>query len=195
MRIGVTGIFASGKGTVCEMFEELGAGVIDTDVVAREIVEPGGAALKEIVHVFGKDFLTPEGDLDRRRFGIFIFQDESRVEKLNSITHPLILDIVIERSSGEGIYMVNTPLLFETGFDKAMDKNIVVTAGTSQVLDRGVKRDKITEEEIKQRLNHQIPLKEKIKLADYVIDNTGSLDYTRRQVVELWNILKDINST
>jgi len=194
MRIGVTGIFASGKGTVCEIFHELGAGVVDTDLVAREIMEPGREGLARVVDEFGGDFLTGDGGLDRRAFANFVFKDSERVNKLNAITHPIILDEVLRRSSGNSIYMINTPLLFESAFDKHMDKNIVVVAGDDQVIQRGVKRDSITAEEIKERLNHQIPLKEKIKLADYIIDNSGSLENTRRQVVELWNILKDNNS-
>jgi len=85
--------------------------------------------------------------------------------------------------------MVNTPLLFESGFDKYMEKNIVVTAGNDQVLVRGSKRDNISPEEIKERLKHQIPLNQKVKLADYVIDNSGSIENTKRQVADIWNIL------
>ncbi len=189
MRVGVTGIFASGKGTVCELFAELGAEVIDTDIVAREIMEPGQEGLRALVEAFGDDFLDEEGRLKRREFGVYVFEDSERVELLNSITHPMILEEVQSRSSGEGVYMVNTPLLFESGYDRAMDKNIVVMAQESQVLLRGVARDGISKEEIISRLNYQIPLKEKKALADYIIDNSGSLENTRRQVRELWKIL------
>lgn len=189
MRIGVTGIFASGKGTVCEMFRELGAGVVDTDIVAREIMEPGSAGLKKVVEEFGDSFILSDGTLDRRGFANHVFTSAEKVRRLNEITHPVILGIVMERSSGEGIFMVNTPLLFESGFDKYMEKNIVVTAGNDQVLDRGSKRDNISPEEIKERLKHQIPLNEKVKLADYVIDNSGNIDNTKRQVADIWKIL------
>ena len=189
MRIGVTGIFASGKGTVCEMFRELGAEVIDTDIVAREIMEPGQEGLKSIIEKFGPEFINRDGTLDRRGFANSVFGDDEKVKILNGITHPAILKIVVNRSSGEGIYMINTPLLFESGFDKYMECNIVVTAGENQVLSRGSKRDKITEDEIKERLKHQIPLNEKVKLADYIIDNSGSIEHTKRQVIDLWKIL------
>lgn len=189
MRVGVTGIFASGKGTVCEIFRELGAGVVDTDIVAREIMEPGAAGLKMVVEEFGDSFINSDGTLDRRGFANSVFTSAEKVKRLNEITHPLILDIVMERTSGAGIFMVNTPLLFESGFDKYMEKNIVVTAGNDQVLDRGSRRDNITPEEIKERLKHQIPLNEKVKLADYVIDNSGNIDNTKRQVADIWNIL------
>ncbi|HOW84264.1 MAG TPA: dephospho-CoA kinase [Spirochaetota bacterium] len=194
MRVGVTGIFASGKGTVCEMFRAMGAEVIDTDILAREIVEPGGEGLARIVAEFGKEFLDGDGTLSRRRFAAHVFSDPGKVKILNGITHPIILDLTLKRSSGGGVYMVNTPLLFEAGFDRHMDKNIVVVARSEQVVARGIERDGITAEEIKQRLEHQIPLNEKMKMADYVIDNSGAIENTRRQVIELWNTLKDMNN-
>ena len=189
MRVGVTGIFASGKGTVCEMFRELGAEVIDTDIIAREIMEPGQDALKQIIASFGSEFINSDGTLDRRGFANSVFGNNEKVRILNEITHPAIKKIVIERSSGNKIYMINTPLLFEAEFDKFMDYNIIVTANENQVLARGSKRDKISEDEIKERLKHQIPLNEKVKLADYVIDNSGSIEHTKGQVINLWKIL------
>jgi dephospho-CoA kinase len=189
MRIGVTGIFASGKGTVCSMFEELGAGVVDTDIIAREIMEPGQDAFTAVVNEFGSSFLSADGSLDRRAFADYIFKDAAKVARLNAITHPLIKKHTLERS-GSGICMINVPLLFETGFDKMMDANIVVFAERSQAIRRGVLRDNISENEIKERLKHQIPLNEKKQLADYVIDNSGSRENTQRQVAEIWNILK-----
>jgi len=189
MRVGVTGIFASGKGTVCEMFRELGAGVIDTDIIARQIMEPGQEGLKSLVERFGSGFLNSDGTLDRRGFANYVFGNNERVKALNDITHPAILKIVTESTTGDKIWMVNTPLLFESGFNKYMEYNIVVTAGLNQVLSRGSERDKISEEEIKERLKHQIPLNEKVKLADYIIDNSGSMEHTKRQVVDLWKIL------
>ncbi len=191
MKVGVTGIYASGKGTVCGLFEELGARVIDTDIVAREVVDPGSEGLDLLVKEFGAEILAPDGTLDRRAFANAVFGDPARVARLNEITHPLILKKVMEiiaRSPGD-IYMINTPLLFESGFNKFMEKNIVVVAGTDQVLKRGVLRDNITEEEIKARLNFQISLNEKVKLADYVIDNSQGIENTKRQVLEIWNIL------
>ncbi len=194
MRIGVTGIFASGKGTVCAMFQELGAKVIDTDEVAREVVEPGSVGIQLIELEFGQKFIDAEGGLDRRKFANHVFQNELLVEKLNSITHPLILDLVIQRSGGDAVYMINTPLLFESGFNNYMDKNIVVVADDEQVIERGIKRDNITEREIRDRLQHQISLNEKRELADYVIDNSKGLENTKRQVTDLWNILNRIKA-
>jgi dephospho-CoA kinase len=189
MRVGVTGIFASGKGTVCELFRELGAEIIDTDIVAREIMEPGQDGLRAVIEKFGSDFINTDGTLDRRGFANSVFGDNEKVKTLNEITHPAIQKIVLERSSGDGIFVINTPLLFESGFDKIMKYNVVVTAGDKQVLDRGSKRDKISEDEIKERLKHQIPLNVKVKLADYIIDNSRTIEDTKRQVADLWKIL------
>jgi len=195
MKIGVTGIFASGKGTVCAMFEELGARIIDTDIIARDIVEPGTEGLALLVVEFGPEIIGNDGALDRRGFGNLVFKDPQRVKRLNEITHPLILKKAAEifQNAPNSIFMVNTPLLFESGFDRFMDKNIVVTSATEQALERGSLRDNISKEEIQDRLNNQISLNEKVKRADYVIDNSGGLENTRRQVVEIWNTLK--NST
>ena len=195
MKIGVTGIFASGKGTVCAMFEELGARVIDTDIIARDVVEPGTEGLLRLVEEFGPGILAEDGALDRRGFARLVFKDSQSVKRLNAITHPLILRRVTEilQSDPGAVFMVNTPLLFESGFDRLMDYNIVVTADTEQVLERGELRDNISREEIQERLKNQISLNEKIERADYVIDNSGALENTRRQVVEIWNTLK--NST
>lgn len=191
MKIGVTGIFASGKGTVCAMFAELGAGVIDTDILAREIVAPGSEGLGLLIKEFGSGILTEDGTLDRRSFANLVFKDPSKVRRLNELTHPLILKKAMEiiAADPERIYMVNTPLLFESGFDRHMDKNIVVTADPEDAVKRGVRRDGISAQEIRDRLNNQISLNEKVKRADYVIDNSATIENTRRQVVEIWNIL------
>lgn len=191
MKVGVTGIFASGKGTVCSMFEELGARVIDTDEIAREVVEPGSEGLKLIRREFGDEILNSDGTLNRRMLAAEVFKDQAKVERLNSIIHPLVFQRISEITdkNPEDIYMINIPLLFETGFNKYTDFIITVTAGSGQVIERGVKRDNISEKEIKERLNHQISLNEKVKLSDYVIDNSGSISNTKRQVREIWMIL------
>ena len=194
MRIGVTGIFASGKGTVCRFFKDLGAEIIDTDIIAREIVKPQSKGWKKIKEIFGDKFIASDGYLKRRELANFIFNDPARVEQLNKITHPLILENILERTScaSRGFFMINTPLLFEAKFNTYMDKNIVVYAKEDQVIKRGEERDQISSQEIKDRLNFQISLSEKVKLADYVIDNSKTFENTKRQVLDLWNILKKI---
>lgn len=190
MKAGVTGIFASGKGTVCAMFEKLGGVVIDTDIVARDVVAPGSEGLHQIRQTFGNRYVAGDGTLRRREFARDIFSDAEKVKLLNSITHPLILKEVQRLTAGDELYVVNTPLLFESGFDSYMDTTIVVVADEKDVIQRGIDRDGISAEEIKERLKYQIPLNEKKKMADHIIDNSGSLEETERQVKELWNIFR-----
>jgi dephospho-CoA kinase len=191
MKVGVTGIYASGKGTVCAMFEELGAKVIDTDILAREVVEPGSIGLKLYVKEFGNKILNADGTLNRRKLAKTVFKDTRKVKLINEITHPLISQKLLEitNNAPDKIYMINTPLLFETDFHKFMDYKITVFANNDQVIERGLSRDNITEIEIKERLNNQISLNEKIKLADYVIDNSSTTENTKRQVLEIWKTL------
>jgi len=190
MRVGVTGNYASGKGTVCGMFQKLGAIIIDTDIIAREIVEPGSKVFTAIISAFGNSFINTDGSLNRRLLGAFIFADPDRVRKLNAITHPEILSLTLERSANHGsIYMINAPLLFEAGFDSIMDQIIIVSSDYQQSIERGQSRDGLTKEEIQNRLSSQISLNEKIKQADYVIDNSKNLEFTHKQVCEIWNNL------
>ncbi|MBN2403376.1 MAG: dephospho-CoA kinase, partial [Spirochaetes bacterium] len=188
MKIGITGIYASGKGTVCAMFEQLGAKVIDTDILAREVVEPGTRGLELYIKEFGGKILNNDGTLNRRVLANIVFKDPQKVKLINNILHPLIHQkmLSIINSAPNEIYMINTPLLFETDFHKFMDYNITVFANNDQVIERGIIRDNITETEILDRLNNQISLNEKIKLADYVIDNSSTTENTKRQVIEIW---------
>ena len=191
MKIGVTGVYASGKGTVCAMFRELGAHVLDTDTIAREIVEPGSDILLRLKEEVGTDIINKNGTLNRIKLADIVFKDKKKVSLLNRITHPPILQRVkdIIQSSSSQFFVVNIPLLYESGFDRYMDKNIVVTAHDDQIIERGIKRAGITENEIRNRLKNQISLKEKIKKADYIIDNSYTIENTRRQVIEIWNNL------
>ena len=190
MRVGVTGNYASGKGTVCDMFSALGAVIIDTDVLARELTMPEMPALQKIISLFGKDFLSSDGRLDRRKLGAFVFKDTAKVSALNEILHPLILNETIKRSADKTvIYMINAPLLFEAGFNPFMDSIIVVSSSINLSIQRGSARDGLSDKEIKERLNHQNSLNEMIKHADYVIDNSGSIENTRIQAEAIWNNL------
>jgi dephospho-CoA kinase len=188
MKLGITGNFASGKGTVCSFFQELGAIVIDTDIIARDIVSPGSDCLKKIIHAFGDSFVDSSGNLRRRELAIEAFSSNEKTAILNEILHPAIKSKVEELTSDSGkIYVINTPLLFESGFDDIMDVIITVSSDQESLISRGMHRDKISAEEIKKRLSHQFSLKEKEKRSDYVIDNSGDLENTKKQVVAIWN--------
>lgn len=195
MRIGVTGSYSSGKNTVCTMFQKLGAVNIDTDVIAREIVTPGKKAYNKIIKTFGNDYLCPDLTLNRRKLAELVFKDKKKLKILNSITHPEILNIIISLSDNiNKIYVINTPLLFETGFNNYMDYCITVIASNNLSIKRGIERDKLTEKEIKMRLKNQFSINKKIKLADYIIENTESLQKTNIQVIELWKILNNLKN-
>ncbi len=191
MRIGLTGNYASGKGTICEMFAKLGATIIDTDILARELVIPNSKGLDELIKAFGKNYLNNDGTLNRRKLAQYIFQKKRRVKKLNKLLHPLILKKTLQLTpqSKKIIYIINTPLLFETKFYKYMDYTITIKTHKEQLYERGKRRDKISNNEIKQRLNYQFSLKKKLKKTDYIIDNSNSLENTKKQVLKLWKIL------
>ena len=190
MRIGITGSYASGKGTVCDFFKGKGAIIIDTDILARELVVPGSPALEKIVTTFGSEFLNEDLSLNRKKLGEHVFSDKKKVTLLNDILHPLILQETLNRSENKAlIYIINAPLLFEAGFDRYTHPNIVVISSVEQSIERGMKRDGLSKEEIMNRLSSQFSLNEKIKRADYIIDNSDSLEKTRIQAEEIWNNL------
>ena len=166
MKVGVTGNFASGKGTVCSMFAELGAHIIDTDKIARDIVQPGSPVLQKIRELFGDDIIDDCGFLKRRVLANRVFGNNEKVFLLNSLTHPAILAVVEKLCSDAGqIYMINTPLLFESGFDHFMDVTVTVSASSDQSIKRGIARDGLSAKDIELRLSHQISLNEKVEKA------------------------------
>lgn len=184
--LGLTGGIGSGKSVVDAMFRELGAEVIDADALAREVVEPGKPALQEIVSSFGTDMLLPDGRLDRPRLAAMIFSDPSARERLNAITHPRIRQRMAEevaaRSGQPGVLILDIPLLYENGPSVDVERVIVVWVDEATQIQRLMERDHLTEEQARQRTAAQMPLDEKRRRADHVIDNSGSREDTRRQV-------------
>ena len=190
MRVGVTGNYASGKGTVCEIFRDFGAFHIDTDSISRELTRPGTDGLKQIITRFGSSFLLDSGELDRRKLGKTVFTDTAKLSDLTSILYPLILARTLDLSQDtRKVYMINAPVLFEAGFDSYMDAIIVVATPLLSSIERGILRDGLSHEEVLSRLQNQISLNEKVKSADYVIDNSGTRDQTRIQAEAIWNNL------
>ena len=197
--IGLTGGIASGKSLVADMLRELGAAVIDADHVAREIVRPGTPAYQEIVEAFGLTILRPDGTLDRQRLGDIVFRDPAARQRLNVITHRHIREQIQEEikrlrasSASDGIGIIDIPLLLDTAPRDAYDLDgiIVVFVPPETQVARLVARDGLTREQALQRLQAQRPLAEKVAEADWVIDNPGSIEQTRRQVEALWAALR-----
>jgi dephospho-CoA kinase len=193
--VGLTGGIATGKSTVSAMFAHLGARIIDADLLAREVVAPGQRAHAEIVQAFGPEVLQNDGYLDRKRLGAMIFADADKRKRLEQITHPAIrvrqqrILSVYEEEAFEGVVIWDAALLLESGGATGMDRVVVVFADPATELSRLMARDGLGEEEARRRIASQMPVAEKAKLADYVIDNSGSRAETERQVREVYRAL------
>ena len=192
--IGLTGGIASGKSTVGRMLRELGAEVIDADQLARDVVAPGQPALAEIVEAFGAEVIAEGGALDRKRLAARVFSDSAARATLNRITHPRVAAETARRlgeASRRGLQLVvyEVPLLVESGLQAGMDAVIVVDVPPEQQLARAMERDGMTEEEARRRMAAQASRAERLAAATYVVDNTGSLDETRRRTEEVWAAL------
>jgi len=187
LRIGLTGGIASGKSIVARMFAEQGVPVIDTDIVARQVVEPGQPGLDAVIDRFGTDLLTRDGHLDRRRLRNLVFDDADQRHALEVIMHPLIRARTIELADQAGgpYQMLVVPLLVETGFSDLIDRVLVIDCPENLQRTRLLARDDETPERVNQILAAQAGRQERLAVADDVVDNTGSLEQTRARVAEL----------
>lgn len=194
--VGLTGGYASGKSTVARVFMEMGATLIDADDLAREVVEPDKPAWSDIVAHFGKGVLLENREIDRKALGETIFRDERERERLNAIVHPRILEEelkAIERvrkASPDAVVILSVPLLIESGHYRHCDRIVVVTVDEETHIKRLMERDGFTREEAVRRISAQMPLLEKVGYADFVIDNSGSIEETEKRVKEVFALLK-----
>ena len=192
VNIGLTGGIASGKSTVSAQLAELGAAVVDADRIAREIVEPGSPILADIATRFGQALLLPDGSLDRKALGAIVFADEGKRKELESIMHPAIRAIMkqrmteLERDQPTRLVVVDVPLLFESGLAPMFERTLLVYVPPATQLQRLMARDGSTEEEAASRLQSQMPIDRKRELADIIIDNSGSLERTKEQILRFW---------
>jgi dephospho-CoA kinase len=193
--VGLTGGIATGKSTVSAMFAHLGAKIIDADVLAREVVLPGQRAHREIVSEFGPGVLQGDGYLDRKAVAALVFADPQKRRRLEEITHPAIrtrlqrILSIYEEEALEGVVIWDAALLFEGGGAKSMDRIVVVSTDAETELRRLVARDGLREADARRRIASQMPLDEKLALADYAIDNSGSRADTARRVGEVYRAL------
>ena len=195
--VGLTGSIATGKSTVAGILKGMDYTLIDADQIARDVVGPSSLGLKALCCHFGKEILDPSGELNRPYLGKKVFHDPAARARLNDILHPLIIqrmqeEIQKHHNDPEKIVVVDVPLLFETGLDAMMDYIVVVYADEATQLLRLMGRDDLTGEEARQRIAAQMPLAEKVKKADFVIDNTGLRQQTEQQVKELMTVLQNI---
>jgi len=192
--VGLTGSIASGKSTVAGIFRELGACLIDFDVLAREVVQPHLKAWKGIVEHFGTEVLNEDLTLNRQRMAEMVFNDPAKLEKLNEVVHPAVFEEgkrrleEIRKIDPGAIVVKDTPLLLETGYQALVDKVVVVYAAEENQMRRLIDRG-LNPGEAERRIRAQMPLSEKVKRADFVIQNDGSLEQTRRQVETVYQAL------
>lgn len=187
LRIGLTGGIASGKSLVAEMFHELGAVIIDTDEIARELVQRGQPALAEIIAGFGPQVIDSQGNLDRKRLRAAVFEDPGKRARLERILHPRIRDRTLARAAEAGgpYQLIVVPLLIESGFDRLVDRVLVVDCSETLQRRRLAKRDAESPEQIDRMLAAQAKRADRLAIADDVIDNGSSLEKTRAQVQAL----------
>ena len=193
-RVGLTGGIASGKSTVSAMLRELGATVVDTDRIARDLTRPGSEALQAMSRLFGTGILNRDGSLRRDVVGRIVFTDPEKKRWLENLLHPLILERAEEQAAaafaaGDRIVFFDVPLLFETGWDRWVDMVWTVYVPPEMQKDRLMQRDGFSGQEAMDRIGSQWPIGEKAGRADLVIDNSGPLSQTRCQVENAWNDL------
>jgi dephospho-CoA kinase len=188
--VGLTGGLATGKSTVSDILRGLGCVVLDADVLAREVVEPGQPALATIAREFGADILRPDGTLDRKRLGAIVFADPERRRRLEAITHPAIRDRYLARLAElqaqgfDGVVVWDAPVIIESGGYTSVDRLVVVVTDDATQRARALARDG-DRADLERRIASQMPLADKAKLADYVIDNSGARAATEARTREV----------
>jgi dephospho-CoA kinase len=193
--VGLTGSVGTGKSTVTNFFRQMGAYVIDWDELAREVVHPHSKAWKEIVEYFGKDFLNEDLTINRQKLAEIVFSDREKVTKLNQMVHPEVfkederITNEIKSLDPDALIIKDIPLLFELTRPVLVDKIVVVSASEQTQL-RRLEEKGMSREDVQSRIKSQLPLEEKIKSADFVINNDGSLEETKRQVEEIYSLLR-----
>jgi dephospho-CoA kinase len=198
LRIGLTGGLASGKSFVGRTLRDLGCHLIQADELGHSVLAPGGEVHDAVVAEFGRDILDGSGGIDRRKLAALVFGNPERLAVLNGFVHPAVIrreEQLIEeaaRTDPHGIAVVEAAILIETGSFRRFDRLILVICTEEQQIQRAMARDGCTREEVEARLRRQMPLAEKRKFADYVIDTSGSKENTVHQVREVFQALRSI---
>jgi dephospho-CoA kinase len=197
LRVGLTGGIGSGKSEVSRRLAALGAVIIDADVAARRVVDPGTPGLAQIAEAFGPGVLRPDGALDRERLGAIVFSDPAQLAKLNAITHPLIVEwmqaaerAAVEAAEGDLIVVYDVALIAESGRWANYDLVIVVDVPPEVQVDRLVSQRGLSPDQAQARLAAQAAREQRLALADLIVDNSGSLEDLDRRVTEVWTDLE-----
>ena len=200
LKVGLTGGIASGKSTVASLLRDQDCMVLEMDPLGHELLEPGQSAYDEVVREFGDSILGPGDAIDRAKLGAIVFADAAKRARLNQILHPRILDVVLkwfaalDRPGGPEFAVVEAALIIESGFHKQLDKLIVCWATPAQQMQRLIVRG-LTQEQAQLRIGSQMPAEEKRRLADEVIDCSGSIEETERQVKNVVERLKQLSAS
>lgn len=189
--IGLTGGIASGKSTVAQMLLQLGAPIFDADQASKDAVAKGSLGLEKVIQVFGQEYLSSQGELDRVKIAQLVFQDKQALKKLENIIHELVWQaaedfLATAKAKGEAAVVLDVPLLIECDWYKSVDLVWLVAVSEQTQIERAMKRTKMTEQEVKARIAAQMSLEEKKKFADLLIDNSGELAKTRVLVTQAW---------
>jgi dephospho-CoA kinase len=202
LRVGLTGGLASGKSFVGQTLTDLGADLgcllIQADELGRQVQEPGGEAYEGVVREFGRGILKEDGHIDRRRLAAEVFRDPERLHKLNALVHPWVharrrkLEEDFARAHPDGIAVTEAAILVETGSYRDYDRLIVAFCRAEQQVERAMARDGLTREEVLDRMRQQMPLEEKVKYADYVVDTSGPKADTVSQTQAVYNSLRNL---
>ena len=196
LRVGLTGGLASGKSFVGDALAEMGCLVIKADEIGHLVLEPAGEAYHGVIEEFGRDILDANDAIDRRVLAARVFGRSERLAKLNALVHPpvrvRIEKLVAEFAEREpdGIAIIEAAILIETGSYRGYDRLILVVCSEEQQIERAMARDHLTREEVLDRLRRQMPLAEKVKYADYVIDTSGTKENTLQQTREVYALLR-----
>ena len=197
LKIGLTGGIGSGKSTAAKIFSSLGITVIDADQIAHQLTQSGTESFNKIKELFGNEFITHNGELDRRKIAKYIFSNPSKKLALENILHPVIKHNMlqeIEELSHKNYIILEIPLLIETGFIDIVDRILVIEADTKIKIKRIQQRDDRTEAQIKSIMSHQIDREQRLEQADDILDNNGSLDDLRNSIERLHQRYLDMNT-
>jgi dephospho-CoA kinase len=196
LRVGLTGGLACGKSFVGEALQESGCLLIQADRLGHEALAPGGAAYEPVVREFGREILNEDGTIDRKVLAARVFGNPDRLAALNAIVHPAVVrreeELIAEFASGnpEGIAVVEAAILIETGSYRRFDKIILVTCAQEQQVERAMRRNGAVEADVRARIERQMPIDEKRKFADFVIDTSGDKQETLRQTRAVYQALR-----
>jgi dephospho-CoA kinase len=192
LRIGLTGGIASGKSTVCGMLQDRGCTIVDADEVAHQLLLKSQPCFSRVVEAFGVEILDSAGEIDRKKLGAIVFENQPFLETLEGIVHPQVirqilakLDIM-EKEQRHTKVVVDASLMIESGFYKSFKPLVVVTCKLEQQMERLIARNGLSESQARRRISLQVPLEQKLRFADHVIDNSGTLENTKVQVDALF---------